>query len=503
MANLIWKGKTLYNPTTGRALTTLEWDAFKRALEKWLNLHTRGVAGRIVLDNTALGAILDRMLVTNSLKAVREAALKAVTIGGHNIDYIGESTAHIEEALGHPLPREQKALIHATINTAGRRIRRVSGELLGDIKEVLVEGASNRWSCSKVSQELFNRCHSANRDFLRIADTEGQNALNIANINEAIYGAPEGTRVYFKRLEVVDQYTCKYCRSMAGAIAVYNDSPDYTAPYTIAPDSSAPHNTAPHMGDTTVSSGVFHPWCRGVWVEYKPGMGKSIGNKPYDPSLHPHDPNNGQFTYKLCPDIKGITRGKPMTHRRADGRRGNPYWWHKDARVKGYANNCSACVVAYELRRRGYMVSAAPKIPGNAVDILSGDTTAIWRDTTTHKPPLPLQYHYPTEDDRHAMKGLIKWLETNIVAGARYHLSFINKGEKCGHITTISRDRWGRLFIYDPQSGYNCHYNTRKFKKYMQDIILTDFRYPVKMYRVDNLAFDPSIAAKVLEGASK
>ncbi|WP_390621060.1 phage minor capsid protein [Treponema pectinovorum] len=72
--------------------------------------------------------------------------------------------------------------------------------------------------------------------------------------------------------------------------------------------------------------------------------------------------------------IADTQQGKPMNFRQTDGGSPNPNY----KKGGGYAKNCQTCVVAYELRRRGYDVEALPNYKGSMLDVLSYRTNIAW-----------------------------------------------------------------------------------------------------------------------------
>jgi hypothetical protein len=70
----------------------------------------------------------------------------------------------------------------------------------------------------------------------------------------------------------------------------------------------------------------------------------------------------------------GIKQGTPMTFDEANEMRGNPHY----SEAESYRINCQTCVVANELRRRGFPVEALANTKGSALEELSHASEKAW-----------------------------------------------------------------------------------------------------------------------------
>ena len=155
--------------------------------------------------------------------------------------------------------------------------------------------------------------------------------------------------------------------------------------------------------------------------------------------------------------------------------------------------NCSACVAAYELRRKGWDVIARPNITlnkgklylNNDPDIqeLSNHSNIIWINHATESAPdiVPLTN--------------IEQIRNVCFEGERYHLmSYMGNGyhsaEEWGdHIVTFEKIN-GNVYIYDPQLNAQG-----TIEDYFKDKPIKDLYY---YYRVDNCYPIISFASKVV-----
>lgn len=273
--NLAWKGKVLYSPETGEPIKKSEWNSFVKALENFLNRNIANVADKIVLDSTALGKILDRMARTNSLEAVKKIHLDSLKVNGRTFDWISDSIKNMRNTSEAFLSRNDYARIQVMQESAAEKITKVSNAMKSDIRQVLIDGILEHKSKGQVSQMIFDKMVGHNRDFQRIADTEIQRASTNAFVKEEVQNAEDGEKVYFRRVEVVDDNTCEYCKRINGKIAVWSDTPlsrgavkDIYAELAIWEGKEWDGKKLTRIEDAPVS--ICHPWCRGVWVRYYP-----------------------------------------------------------------------------------------------------------------------------------------------------------------------------------------------------------------------------------------
>ena len=134
----------------------------------------------------------------------------------------------------------------------------------------------------------------------------------------------------------------------------------------------------------------------------------------------------------------------PMPIKKADAEHPNPNF------SQGYEwqSNCQSCVVAYELRRRGYHVTSMARGTG-LTDELSRNTAMIWLDPKTGLTPVPERLHIGMDE---SISEFVQRMASGMKKGGRYNISiFRPRGE--GHIFTIECKRNGTIVVYDPQTG--------------------------------------------------
>lgn len=263
------KGKVIYSPQTGQPLTTDDFKKFVTTLEKFLNRNYKGIGQKIVLTSEVLGRLLDRMSKNQSLEALKKIKLEDLSLKSKKIDWISDSIKNIKNTFGDSITRLEASRIQVATLSAAQKITKVSDELKNEIQQIIIDGIKDRKSKSNVSQKLFDTCASLNRNFARIADTEIQNNVNTAYVHEEVYNSNDTEKVYFKRVETIDEFTCAKCKAIDGLIALWSNYPiesetikDEYASVALWDGKNDWNYKAPIT--------VKHPYCRGVWIRCYP-----------------------------------------------------------------------------------------------------------------------------------------------------------------------------------------------------------------------------------------
>ena len=188
----------------------------------------------------------------------------------------------------------------------------------------------------------------------------------------------------------------------------------------------------------------------------------------------------------------GIKRGEDTTFEEANELRGNIGY----GEGREFSVNCQSCVVANELRRRGYDVTALPNLKkeDNIPYELSGKTNWAWIDPETMQTPEKKQaggqYVSGLDIKSKTLTQLNKELNELTKEAGRYHIDFMWKDGKGGHIITVDRLENGSIRIYDPQIG-----RLGDWKVISKDISL---KYGVNVLRVDNLLVNTDIIDRIV-----
>lgn len=189
-----------------------------------------------------------------------------------------------------------------------------------------------------------------------------------------------------------------------------------------------------------------------------------------------------------------IKKGKEMSFDEANEQKGNINYT-KDI---GYRVNCQSCVTSNELRRRGFDVTALPNLKkrGNIPYELSRKTEMAWIDPKTGVYPEKFKAGGKVEFDNKlkpkpkSMASIAKDLNEFTNEVGRYHIDFVWKGGKDGHIITLERLKNGNISMYDPQNGKIVHWSdlSKKIASW----------HGINILRVDNLFVNNEIIAGIV-----
>lgn len=201
---------------------------------------------------------------------------------------------------------------------------------------------------------------------------------------------------------------------------------------------------------------------------------------------------------KELKDKLGITKGEAMSFEEANQGKGNVHFVPmviKDETGKKILNpaytkdnhkyhiNCQSCVVAHELRLRGWDVTAQGNTPGSIPEKLSYQTHNAWRTDSGSAPTKERAggaYFDGYKIKSKTRSVMLKEFAELTKEPGRYHIDWAWKGGKSGHIITCERLPNGKLRIYDPQNGEII----TDFATYAKEFSL---RSGIRILRVDNL----------------
>lgn len=182
----------------------------------------------------------------------------------------------------------------------------------------------------------------------------------------------------------------------------------------------------------------------------------------------------------------GMHKAAAMNHDDANELKGNPNF----TLGGGYHINCQSCVVAYEMRRRGYDVEANQNTrrKGNIPYELSYTTEKAWLDDNGNVPKKQRaggRYVDGYKTKSKTFKVMMSEFEDMTSTPGRYHIDFGWKSSRnSGHIITMERFKDGTMRVYDPQCGRVI----TDFKTYAKKFKLST---GIRILRVDNLRGNP------------
>lgn len=191
--------------------------------------------------------------------------------------------------------------------------------------------------------------------------------------------------------------------------------------------------------------------------------------------------------------ILGVSKGKPMTFEQANEMKGNPHFIRGS--YSGYTINCQSCVVANELRRRGFDVEAMmnTRHRDNLSYKLSKCTEKAWIDPIIFKTG-ELKTALGEDGILTLIREKIDWKGFNEFTNevGRYHVSFTWKNGTGRHIIVFERFSDGAYRWYDPQTGKTT-FTTSYINQILGDLYV---------YRVDNLKLNPEFSGVVAKAGT-
>jgi hypothetical protein len=265
--NLKYRGKVIYNPSTGQPIKIKEFNALIEAIENFLNRNTKDLAKRIILDAVTIGKLIQRMAKYHSTADMKRLKLDDLKYRGKTFNWIRNDLKNLKTVLGQPLSAHEIGRYQVAQDYVAHLVTRSNNKIREEIKDTVLNGILQRRTKGQVSQDLFNRLGGLNRDWRRIADTEIVNTSNLAGIRQEINDAPKGEKVYFRRYELPG--CCERCEKVNGVIALWSDVPldddkikDPHAKVAIWEGKEY------EKGRTVLVTGTLHPNCRGGWTRW-------------------------------------------------------------------------------------------------------------------------------------------------------------------------------------------------------------------------------------------
>ena len=242
--------------------------------------------------------------------------------------------------------------------------------------------------------------------------------------------------------------------------------------------------------------------------------------KELDPSIPEDDRRLIAENEIALENALGKKKGEPMTIKKADEQSANPKYldefipdpkgifvdkdgnrFSKNPKYSGankrYHVNCATCTPAYELRRRGFDITAKGRIGGrNDLNnqVAFGRSFDIWKnpDGTDAKPTLLddfLKKEWRTEVTPEVYK---RFLEESTKEKGRYTLTLKWKGGG-GHATVLERKANGKLVYIEPQH-YDAAKGVERSIDELCDRVSRQSRSKDGVMRMDNKILDPKWA---------
>lgn len=200
-----------------------------------------------------------------------------------------------------------------------------------------------------------------------------------------------------------------------------------------------------------------------------------------------------------------VLQGQIMPFGMADRGHPNPNFSIENASELGYHHNCQTCTVAYELRRRGFDVTAksnrvahTQRLLVNGVEVeVEHREIAFWQARTK----LSWQQRFLNPDGTDVVPIKSAGIENTIEAKKSFieaHTQEVGRYEvycrwdaQNAHVFIIEKQKGGNLVWYDPQSAEIATMEERYLKKMIHsDIWVT---------RIDDKLVNPKFAERLLQ----
>lgn len=192
----------------------------------------------------------------------------------------------------------------------------------------------------------------------------------------------------------------------------------------------------------------------------------------------------------------GVKRGLAMNFDEANEGRSNPLF---STGKYEYTHNCQCCAVTFEMRRRGFNVTATERtrtgVPATLA--LRSNRTLAWLDPKTGQRPTETQVGGLTQSGLRAKTEaqLVSEGEAATKAVGRYQLSLAWKSGG-GHRISAERHADGTLTIYDPQTGFRY----KGFRDYVaRKKGSISVRDKMGILRTDNLLINPQYISGIVK----
>lgn len=206
---------------------------------------------------------------------------------------------------------------------------------------------------------------------------------------------------------------------------------------------------------------------------------------------------NGGFSDEIIANNKElesllpVLQGRQMAFGEADKAHPNPHYTDENARAKGYCHNCQTCTVAYELRRRGFNVSAMQNIMttnGNRrVDNFFAEQKMTWEERFLNADGSKPQYSWSGTGVSDTAEAKLKFIENQTQKTGRYEI-YVAWDKENAHVFTVERQKNGKLRWYDPQSARRDFRNDA-LKRMRNDLI--------GVLRIDDKIINPKFASRL------
>lgn len=378
------------------------------------------------------------------------------------------------------------------------------------VKQGIIQGEDIQQITARLCRDLAAQSEGRMRLFARTAITGAQNAGRQQQMEDA---ARMGIEIHKQWLATLDSRTRDAHRRLDGQEVPFDEPFKIDGQEINYPGDPTAHPALVYNCRCTVVSVYpkYEDRAKPDWRESETIDGQSYQEwkQAKEQKGKTHQPTNldSRIQRATMPLIAGVSIGEPMTHAQADTGRVNPLFKQSES----YRNNCQSCVVAYELRLRGYDIEAIARDKTNTIqEALAHDSRIAWKNKDGTDARFDFgggNTWYPkgrfNADEIPTAKRFEKKLLDILDQNGRYTLEFPWKGRNAGaHIVMLEKDV-DQLVIYDPQS--NRIYRGIQVSAYLKDVKYSVqhngrsyYRYP-GVTRIDDKDININVANAVLK----
>lgn len=239
----------------GGVISQKDLNSLIESIDKFLNRNTKGTAKEIVLKEANIARIIEQLKKKKTVEEIRKMPYTELVGQKKFLPLNDIFSKDFTERLG---------LYERVI---ANHITNVNEDTRNQIRDTINYGLLTNQPKSEISQNLFDRFGKLNKDWQKVIDTETVNVFNESFVQSQVKDRQPGEKVYFKRVEINDKVTCKFCKKATekDVIALYVDEPrnddkinDEYASIAIWDSKS---NAGKSQSEWTWPMGVVHPYC--------------------------------------------------------------------------------------------------------------------------------------------------------------------------------------------------------------------------------------------------
>jgi len=266
-------GKEIFwNPETGKPISQTDLDRLLNAVDKFMNKNNP--QKEFTISQASVSRIIANLREKSTLENVRKIDLDKLKYKNKPWDYYN-SYGRLKDSF----PEMNQDRLKFRERVVGNYIQDIGDKTRTGIRDILDQGYLAGKSKGEISQDLFYKFGSLNKDWDRIVSTEGGNVFNSEYIDEQKADALPGEPLYFIRKEYPGRNICSFCiqATQEPIIARWSDVPlqdeNIKDPVASIAIWSGKSNFGKKRADWQWAETINHPNCFGNWDRYYPEYG--------------------------------------------------------------------------------------------------------------------------------------------------------------------------------------------------------------------------------------